>query len=1059
MGSQTLEILRQGVWASFTGGWFYDPRQDHESNILHLYLWLFLLCLPFSLYMFLQPVLVVWVSYAGIVGALFTTLKMVNVRLHRMFDSGECIEESSDDSNRSVSVDHNTLGSQGHGSKKEAEHIEMAVLKQRQEGETPPVQCSSRNSFNEGPVKLTSIAPAESLELIERLVRSNEFDLKASDGSTCGIDLQVDVHHRNSSGSSGGSTSAKQDHSFHGTSGGAPRSPEFGLVAEVLQEVSDLKSGCLPITALTASSGGREDHHGAVQNNGALRDVASGSSISLHPEGHLPPHRRRGGSSFLSSGSSAASLRNATGSVELAFLSQDPSVRAAELARAAQQRKSGTNLRLEDADAKRVVRRAHSELETCPPPQMPRSVAPPSHPVSLEAIRITSAGGLAGAVPVPRHTRRSAEFLRPPLLGEAIKPIAEQPAAETPPGSSSSTQSLLVRHRSLDAATLRRRRQCGETGGIAGNDDVEFGKPEEEPFGAPLLHSGGESGAAGDAHPDSLMASTDTVSSTSGESDRSSSTHFTVIYKPLDPCSGNPQELDLPEQYPGWLEGGNQRNPDPLPSPACSERSSVGGLDWLFGNPSGRPVGAACDSKAPPPMEFCGVEEKRMPCRSQPSEPADPTAAGSLDCGLPFQLSALARTSESSDQSLSDASSPSSPDEMTPLGATCRPSVALGAIPKQYLEDGNSSRAEHGYALAARGIAGSTVRSVFSRRLLEILNLNDAQECEVELQKLKRELDVCRRLAVNTEEPGNSTPPAAKATASRKRPKLANTRRKAGCGTSEFLSLLPNASTLPQAEGEKGDCVAAMGWAPLARSRSCTDRGPPAYLLASILSTPGTHLAISHDDTSPGAVHCFQDEHGNWQTYTFDENSTGVSRGLEVSPDARIFQLMFDNKWETSSHSSSSSTTVLESPAPRGLPVVPFGCTTMVPSTTGATTPGATGGKLLRPHHRHHHHLHQGGVQQHQPPSSLESLPSLVPSLNLRRGGASDSTSALAGGPVGGSLRGGAGFDGGGARAPFALAESFLSHMAVRGGGGATLSQTASSQASYAPCFIFMINN
>lgn len=63
----------------------------------------------------------------------------------------------------------------------------MAVLKQRQEGETPPVQCSSRNSFNEGPVKLTSIAPAESLELIERLVRSNEFDLKASDGSTCGI--------------------------------------------------------------------------------------------------------------------------------------------------------------------------------------------------------------------------------------------------------------------------------------------------------------------------------------------------------------------------------------------------------------------------------------------------------------------------------------------------------------------------------------------------------------------------------------------------------------------------------------------------------------------------------------------------------------------------------------------------------------------------------------------------------------------------------------------------------------------------------------------------------
>lgn len=50
MGSQTLEILRQGVWASLTGGWFYDPHQDEFCNTFHLYLWLFLLCLPFSIY-------------------------------------------------------------------------------------------------------------------------------------------------------------------------------------------------------------------------------------------------------------------------------------------------------------------------------------------------------------------------------------------------------------------------------------------------------------------------------------------------------------------------------------------------------------------------------------------------------------------------------------------------------------------------------------------------------------------------------------------------------------------------------------------------------------------------------------------------------------------------------------------------------------------------------------------------------------------------------------------------------------------------------------------------
>ena len=51
MGSQFLEIVRQGIWASLTGGWFFDPRQGHAANILHLYLWLLLLALPFCLYM------------------------------------------------------------------------------------------------------------------------------------------------------------------------------------------------------------------------------------------------------------------------------------------------------------------------------------------------------------------------------------------------------------------------------------------------------------------------------------------------------------------------------------------------------------------------------------------------------------------------------------------------------------------------------------------------------------------------------------------------------------------------------------------------------------------------------------------------------------------------------------------------------------------------------------------------------------------------------------------------------------------------------------------------
>ena len=46
MGSQMLDLLRQGVWASLTGGWYYDPYHKIFTNTFHLYTWLTLFCLP-----------------------------------------------------------------------------------------------------------------------------------------------------------------------------------------------------------------------------------------------------------------------------------------------------------------------------------------------------------------------------------------------------------------------------------------------------------------------------------------------------------------------------------------------------------------------------------------------------------------------------------------------------------------------------------------------------------------------------------------------------------------------------------------------------------------------------------------------------------------------------------------------------------------------------------------------------------------------------------------------------------------------------------------------------
>lgn len=116
MGSQTLEILRQGIWASLTGGWFYDPHLDVFSNTFHLYVWLLLLCLPFTIYLvswnlkilqvrtillqffvqtfqYFPTTLYVWLSYCSTIIVLFGTIKCINHALHRVYDTTECLEE------------------------------------------------------------------------------------------------------------------------------------------------------------------------------------------------------------------------------------------------------------------------------------------------------------------------------------------------------------------------------------------------------------------------------------------------------------------------------------------------------------------------------------------------------------------------------------------------------------------------------------------------------------------------------------------------------------------------------------------------------------------------------------------------------------------------------------------------------------------------------------------------------------------------------------------------------------------------------------------------------
>lgn len=904
MGYQTLEILRQGIWASFTGGWFYDPRQDHFCNIAHLYIWLLLLCLPFAVYMCF-PSLIVWTVYCTIVAVVFITLKAVNVQLHKMFDTGDYFEESSDESGKSEDPEGTMRTPQDRAQTQDSERIEMVVLNSRRtvETPTPPVQCSSRNSFTEGPSK-HDISHVDSIDFFNRLTVSE------SDSKPCSstIDLEVDVHHRESSGSSG-AASIKQVSELSQEEKDAKSVPSSSLVAEVMQQVASSEVRTWGTDVL------KENINNAMDTIGNL-SIQKEQIDPHHHTSYLPS------ALSLSSSSSSEALLKGTGSVELGFMSQDPSIRAAELAR-------GRNRSQPRSERdKRVVRRAHSELETCP--EKPSPSVPPSHPVSLEIIGRSSSSGIV-CHQRPSIPLRSVEFLRP-SFSEAIKPIVElsdeHQFCNADYGRTNSPQDLnsshagktpsncsLVRHKSLETAA-----SSMHTRTFSARSSRSLGISEELLSNIPSSHSiseaadvsGPSSGMpepvlpASDAKEHKTGLETDTVSSvsfpmhvlheekhvshagdfpaiapmhlkSSGETSSVSSetlsislpdsndSHFTLVYKP-----SGPYPLDSRDKNPLPFAAWGEPRKIQLPSPVSSDGSSISGFDWLFSSDTNTSAGnAAVTTKKDEESIFA----------SHNSPPSKSSSDGNSDSTL------------------------SSPDETTPLEASGR---EQGAIPKYRASENVLPRGRR--PQPPKDNTSSADRGLLSQRLLEILSKSDPHECELELRKLKRELDMKRKMPTDSVATANENSPTKEAPVTKRRKLLAR-RRRTPNGAPEMLSLLPGSAT-----ADDGEDSSSTSWM---SPKKQSIQGPPAYLLANLLSTPGTHLASSHNDTSPGAIHCFQDEHGNWLTYTFDENSTGLAKGLSSSADVKLLEFMMDSKWDSGSHSSSSSrsTVILDSPA------------------------------------------------------------------------------------------------------------------------------------------------
>ncbi|CAK8685988.1 unnamed protein product [Clavelina lepadiformis] len=109
MRENLLKFLQQGIWASLTGGWYYDSTHSSFTNIFHLYTWLFLLCAPFILYLAVSLTWIAIIGYSFAIVVFFITLKLVNNHLHRTFDSEEHLLKRSTSSNKDdkvVEIEH-----------------------------------------------------------------------------------------------------------------------------------------------------------------------------------------------------------------------------------------------------------------------------------------------------------------------------------------------------------------------------------------------------------------------------------------------------------------------------------------------------------------------------------------------------------------------------------------------------------------------------------------------------------------------------------------------------------------------------------------------------------------------------------------------------------------------------------------------------------------------------------------------------------------------------------------------------------------------------------------
>ena len=174
------------------------------------------------------------------------------------------------------------------------------------------------------------------------------------------------------------------------------------------------------------------------------------------------------------------------------------------------------------------------------------------------------------------------------------------------------------------------------------------------------------------------------------------------------------------------------------------------------------------------------------------------------------------------------------------------------------------------------------------QRILEILSTTSNEECDRQLSKLKRELESQQESPENI--PNSEVKPTEVLSEDPSAPgssrRRTHHRRRRQQDSESSANSNDNEDRRRRRAARRAERLRRMNSSPPSSNTTISN------LVGSNSNgsaTNTTHLATDHEDTTEGAVHCFQDEFGNWHSYTFSQTSAGVSSvGLPATDSSSV---------------------------------------------------------------------------------------------------------------------------------------------------------------------------